>query len=81
MYMNMIQGTAMALFQQYAAEAANTAYQAAITGATDAAAAQLVRDAGWEPHLTPANVSQAKRLTLTALIPNKIVAMAKRYLR
>jgi hypothetical protein len=32
-------------------------------------------------HLTPANVSQAKQLTLTALIPNKIVAMVKRYLR
>jgi hypothetical protein len=80
MYMNMIQGTAMALFRQYAAEAADTACQATMTGAADAAAAKLVRDAGWEPHLTPANVSQAKRLTLTALIPNKIVAMVKRYL-
>jgi hypothetical protein len=81
MYMNMIQGTAMALFRQYAAEEADTAFQAAIMAAADPAAAQLVRDAGWEPHLTPAGVSQAKWLTLTALIPNKIVAMVKRYLR
>jgi hypothetical protein len=81
MYMNMIQGMAMALFRQYATEAAATAFQAAITAAVDPAAAQLVRDGGWEPHLTLAKVSQAKRLTLTALIPNKIVAMVKRYLR
>jgi hypothetical protein len=81
MYMNMVQGIAMALFYLYAAEAAETVLEAAINAAADAVAAQAVRGAGFEPHLTVAMISQAKRLTLQALIPNKIVAMVERYLR
>ena len=81
LYLNMTTGTAAALLRQHAKDAAEAAYEAAQTAAADAAARQVVIDAGWEPHLTVADVSTAKNLTLTALIPQKIVAMVKRYLR
>ena len=82
MYLNMLQGTALALFKQEADKAARTVLDAAILAAgRDANARQAVRLAGYIPHLTTEMVLTAKRATLSALIPNKVVAMVKRFLR
>ena len=92
MYMNLSSGTALALFRQNAMDLGQAAFDAEIARVRAAALAavpagdadaaeQAVRDAGIGPHLTVADIGNAKRLMLTALIPNKIVAMVKRYLR
>ena len=53
LYLNMLQGTALALFKQAAGKAAKPTIDLAVAGERDADTHTRVRQAGYLPHLTP----------------------------
>ena len=78
---NMTSGSAHSLFTIQAIAEATPAFELAMRNEADPIRRKTIKDAGPIPHITHPNVLKAVNHVMTSLIPNKIVAMVKRYLR
>jgi hypothetical protein len=81
MMYNMMEGSAQANFSLKVNAACTALMDEAIAAATDAAARKAAKDAGWKSYMTAEIIVESKAQVVSSMIPHKIVAMVKRYLR
>lgn len=79
--LDLVSSSAAALLRQKAEELGSARQQNAVSTAADATLAAAAAAQHWSEFLTAADMVDAKRHVLTSLLPSKIVAMVKRYLR
>ena len=73
--------SALAIFRQKAETLGVAAKAAAVTAEPDATARRTIQNSDWTQHLTADMVKDCKKEVVASLLPSKIVAMVKRYLR
>ena len=81
LYGNLLTGSALTLFQQQVVKECQEAKSAAVTAQTDATLKRALKARTIISFLTDDMVKHGRQAVLRGLIPNKIVAMVKRYLR
>ena len=80
-FCNMLIGSALTLFETKVAEDCQAEKNSQATAATDATAKKNIEDRPLLDFVTRKMVRKGKHAVMEGLIPNKIVAMIKRYLR